>query len=139
MSILIQSNSIIICVICLCDFTCIIWVYLTTSPLEKRKRVFNIVLASFIAGHAYHTYGIVQLSKHHKEQRALAEERFDILSKKFNDKKWIDGLQDKLGSLKETRHYVNSLYFSAEEMEDLEAHGYDKKLVELSKNKNSII
>ena len=109
------------------------------AKIEKRKRIINIVLASCIAGHAYHTYGVVQLSKHHKEQRKLSEERFDLLSKKFNDKHWIEGLQRKLGSLKDTRQYVNSVHFSAEEMQDLEANGYDKKILELTKNKGTII
>ena len=109
------------------------------ATIEKRKRIINIVLASCIAGHAYHTYGIVQLAKHHKEQRALSEERFEILTKKFNDKKWVEGLQERLGSMKETRHYVNSLHFSAEEMVDLEANGYDKQLFEMAKSKGTII
>mmetsp|Transcript_25060 Transcript_25060/g.42350 ORF Transcript_25060/g.42350 Transcript_25060/m.42350 type:complete len:121 (-) Transcript_25060:188-550(-) len=109
------------------------------AKIEKRKRIINIVLASCIAGHAYHTYGIVQLSKHHKEQRALSEERFELLTKKFNDQNWIDGLQNKLGSLKDTRQHVNSVHFSAEEIQDMEAKGFDQKVIELTKSKGSII
>lgn len=95
--------------------------------IEKRKKIVNFFVASFIAGHAYHTYNIVQLSNQHKEQRALAEERYELLKKKFNDQRWIDGLQSKLGSLKATRQHVGSIYLSDEEIKEMEARGYNSK------------
>lgn len=109
------------------------------AKLEKRKRIINIVVATFIAGSAFHAYSVVEHSKRKKIQRELSEQRYALLVEKFNDKLWVDGLQSKLGSLKDTRHFINSVHFSEEEIKEMEANGFDKKLVELRNSTGSII